>query len=86
MGPNIRFVGGAYWDFWDHHLALTDISLVELLEIQKFQMERVIDRFLPYTMVNHRSAPEFLVRAYLKVPPLWKFLGKQFLVIARKPA
>jgi predicted SAM-dependent methyltransferase len=18
MGPNIRFVGGAYWDFWDH--------------------------------------------------------------------
>src|SRR5487761_1897732 len=26
MGPNIRFVGGAYWDFFDHHLALTELS------------------------------------------------------------
>ena len=26
MGPNIRHVGGAYWDFWDHHLPLTELS------------------------------------------------------------
>ena len=24
LGPNIRFIGGAYWDFWDHHVALTE--------------------------------------------------------------
>jgi SAM-dependent methyltransferase len=28
LQPNIRFVGGDYWDF-DHHLALTDRTLVE---------------------------------------------------------
>ncbi len=24
LQPNIRYVGGAYWDFLDHHLPLTD--------------------------------------------------------------
>ena len=26
MGPNIRFTGGSYWDFWDHYLPLTEAS------------------------------------------------------------
>ena len=84
MGPNIRFVGGAYWDFWDHHLALTDSSLAEILRVQGFQVERVIPRFLPYTMVNHRAVPSTLVSLYLQMPFAWKILGKQFLVFARK--
>ncbi|MFL6447729.1 MAG: class I SAM-dependent methyltransferase [Bryobacteraceae bacterium] len=84
LGPNIRFVGGAYWDFWDHHLALTDSSLAEVMQVQGLQVERVIDRFLPYTMVNQRTVPSLLVRLYLKMPFLWQFLGKQFLVIGRK--
>src|SRR5207247_135781 len=29
VGPNIRFTGGRYWDFWDHYLPLTDASLSE---------------------------------------------------------
>lgn len=86
MGPNIRFIGGSYWDFWDHHLALTDSSMVEILEIQGFEMVRVIARFLPYTMVNRRTAPDMLVSLYLKFPLLWRLLGKQFLIIARKGA
>src|SRR4051794_15512450 len=84
LGPNIRFVGGAYWDFWDHHLALTDSSLAEIMQLQGFQLERVIDRFLPYTMVNQRTVPAFLVSMYLKVPIAWRIVGKQFLVIGRK--
>ncbi len=85
MGPNIRFIGGAYWDFWDHHLALTDSSIAEALRVRDFQIERVIDRFLPYTMVNHRAVPSTLVSIYLKSPFLWRIFGKQFLVFARKP-
>ena len=30
LGPNIRFLHGAYWDFWDHFLPLTDRSMVEI--------------------------------------------------------
>ena len=85
MGPNIRFIGGAYWDFWDHHLALTDSSLAEVMRVQNFRIERVIDRFLPYTMVNQRSVPSFLISLYLKMPVFWRVFGKQFLVFARKP-
>lgn len=85
LGPNTRYVGGAYWDFWDHHIPLTDRSLSEALEIQGFQLEQVFDRFLPYTMVNSRQYPLALVTLYLLFPLAWKFMGKQFLVIARKP-
>src|SRR5204863_8077474 len=31
MGPNIKYVAGAYWDFFDHHVALTELSLAEAL-------------------------------------------------------
>ena len=27
MGPNIKYIGGAHWDFWDHCLPLTDVSM-----------------------------------------------------------
>jgi SAM-dependent methyltransferase len=84
LGPNIRFIGGAYWDFFDHHIALTDLSLKELFDIQGLQVEVAIDRFLPYTMVNARRVPMGLVECYLKVPLAWKILGKQFLIIAKK--
>lgn len=85
MGPNIRYVGGAYWDFWDHHLALSDTSLSEALELLGFGIERKVPRFLPYTMVNRRRAPALFVALYLKCRPAWHLFGKQFLIIARKP-
>ena len=31
MGPNIRYTGGAYWDFFDHVLPFTHHTLVEAL-------------------------------------------------------
>jgi SAM-dependent methyltransferase len=84
MGPNIRFVGGAYWDFWDHYLPLTERSLEELLLTRKFHMERVTPRFLPYTMVGKKPKPTFLLSAYLKMPWAWRFFGQQFLVVAQR--
>src|SRR5262249_35146706 len=68
MGPNIRFVGNSYWDFWDHHLPLTESSIAELLEMHGFRIERSIDRFLPYTMVNRRPVPTACIALYLMVP------------------
>ena len=83
MGPNISVLKGAYWDFWDHHVALSDASLCELLEIHNFEIINVIPKFLPYNMVRIRERPLYLVSIYLKIPLLWKILGKQFLVIAK---
>jgi SAM-dependent methyltransferase len=84
VGPNIRFVGPAYWDFWDHHLPLTDASISELLEMHEFRVERSLDRFLPYTAVKGPHVPPYLVRLYLTMPFVWKVFGKQFFIVASK--
>ncbi len=52
LGPNIKIVNGAYWDFWDHFLCLTELSLAEALSANGFALRRVVARFLPYTTVN----------------------------------
>ena len=65
MGPNIKCVPGAYWDFFDHYVALTELSLQEALELAGFRSERIVDRFLPYTMVNApdtSSVPSYLCK------------------------
>jgi SAM-dependent methyltransferase len=85
LGPNIRYCYDVYWDFFDHHLPLSDRSLVEALEFTGFQIDRVIPRFLPYTMKGKKPPPALMVRLYLSLPICWRFLGKQFLVIAHKP-
>jgi SAM-dependent methyltransferase len=85
LGPNYKFVKGAYWDFWDHHLPLTETSLVEGLITRGFQIERCHDRFLPYTIVGGPEYPLWILELYLKFKFLWRFGGKQFLVVARKP-
>lgn len=84
MGPNIRYLPGEYWDFWDHYLPLTERSLQEALELIGFQVERCVPKFLPYRMAGRRRAPLAFVRLYLKLPIVWSIFGKQFLVIASK--
>jgi hypothetical protein len=81
---NIRFLGGAYWDFYDHHLPLTDSSVAEMLRLQEFRIDESKDRFLPYTMVNSRPVPNTLISLYLSMPFVWKIFGKQFLIIATR--
>ena len=86
MGPNIRLVDGAYYDFWDHHIELTERSLAEALVLQGFAVEVCLGRFMPYTMSDGRQFPVFFVKLYLRLPWAWRIFGKQFLVIGRKPA
>ena len=84
MGPNIRYAYREYWDFYDHYLPLSHLSLAEGLRSKGFAIERNIPRFMPYTMSNSAPTHDFLVRAYLAIPAAWKIFGKQFLVIAVK--
>ncbi len=84
MGPNIRFLPSNYWDFWDHHLALSDYSLAEGMENCGFTILENHARFLPYTMVGRRESPLFLISLYLKMRPAWPLFGKQFLIVGTK--
>jgi SAM-dependent methyltransferase len=85
LGPNIKHVPGAYWDFFDHHLPLTELSLTEVLIKCGLKIERCEERFLPYTMSDGKEYPIWALRAYLALPLAWRIFGRQFLVVASKP-
>jgi SAM-dependent methyltransferase len=85
MQPNIVCEPGRYWDYYDHHLPLSHRSAEEGFINNGFEVEKVIARFMPYTTKSALPQHPLLVRAYLRFPIVWRFLGGQFLIIARKP-
>jgi SAM-dependent methyltransferase len=85
MGPNIKHVHGAYWDFFDHYVELTELSLSEALSNCGFGIEKQWSRFLPYTMSHEPQYPVWVLRLYLATPLAWRVFGKQFLVVGQKP-
>ncbi len=86
LQPNIRLIGGAYWDFIDHQTALTEKSLAEAATMAGFKTKQVITRFLPYTTKSRLPQHPLLVRAYLRLPPAWLIFGKQTLYLGEKPS
>jgi len=85
LQPNIRLIGGSYWDFIDHQTALTEKSLAEAAVMAGFRTRKVIARFLPYTTKSRMPQHPLLVRAYLAFPPAWLIFGKQTLYLGEKP-
>jgi SAM-dependent methyltransferase len=87
VGPNIRFLAGAYWDYYDHHLALTERSVAELLTTSGFAIDECLPKFLPYTVKSALPSWRILVEAYLLLAPVsYQLLGKQFFVASHKSA
>ena len=85
MGPNFRYCAKEYFDFADHILPLTHITVLEHLAAAGFEVEDVVPRFLPYSFSGRLPASASLTRAYLKLPVAWRALGKQFFVVGRRP-
>lgn len=84
--PNIRFAYREYWDFFDHQVPLTEKAVVEACTMAGYRPLKVIPAFLPYTTKSRFPQWGILVRLYLAVPLLWRFFGKQALVVAEKKA
>ena len=82
LGPIIKHVHGAYWDFWDHFLCLTERSLGEAFENNGFKVIQSHSRVVPNSTVGTPEIPDILIRAYLAMPIVWLICGKQFLVVA----
>jgi len=82
--PNIRYAYKEYWDFFDHHVALSDASISEALQLVGFHIDEMRPRFLPYTTKSRVPQTAALLRFYLRCPPLQWLFGKQMLVVARK--
>lgn len=85
LQPNVRLVGGAFWDFFDHTLPLTERGMAEALGVAGLRVVECRARFLPYTTKSRLPQWAFLVRLYLRCPPAQFVLGKQMLVAAERP-
>jgi SAM-dependent methyltransferase len=85
MGPNFRYCAKDYFDCADHTVVLTHVGIEEHVYAAGFEVQSVAPRFLPYSFRGLLPPSPALTRAYLRTPALWRLLGKQFLVIGRKP-
>ncbi|MEG4065906.1 methyltransferase [Microcoleus sp. Pol11C2] len=81
--PNFKYSFKEYYDFIDHQLPITHLSLQELLQTVGFQIDLIIPRFLPFSTKGRPASP-WLLKVYLKLPFLWRFLGGQMFVKASK--
>jgi len=86
LQPNVRLVGGRFWDFFDHTLPLTEKGMAEAVTLAGFRVTECRARFLPYTTKSRLPQASFLVRLYLAFPPAQWLLGKQMLVVAERAA
>ena len=71
-------------DFIDAYLPLSERSLSEALGTAGFKVETVIPRFLTYTMTGKKPSL-VAVRPDVRLPLVWRIVGKQFFLVARKP-
>jgi SAM-dependent methyltransferase len=85
MGPNFRFCAKEYFDCADHTVILTHVGVEEHLYAAGLEIEAVDDRFLPYSFRGRLPPSPALTRRYLRAPLAWRLLGKQFLVVGRRP-
>lgn len=86
LGPNFRYCYKRYFDYFDHHLALSEKAVVEALQMTGFQVEEVRPRTLPFTFLSHLPSAPWIVRLYLRAPVLWRVFGAQFFIVARPEA
>lgn len=84
MQPNIKLVGGRYWDFIDHKQALTVSSLVEALEIANFDIVKTVEKFLPYTTKSKLRIHMWMINLYLLLPEFLRVLAGQSLLVGQK--
>jgi SAM-dependent methyltransferase len=85
VGPNFRYCMREYFDCADHTVILSHVAVAEHLYAAGFEVSSVSPRYLPYSFRGVLPPSPRLTRTYLRLPMLWRLLGKQFLVIGRKP-
>jgi SAM-dependent methyltransferase len=82
LQPNVRLVGGRFWDFFDHTLPLTERGMIEALHLSGYEIVECRPRFLPHTTKSRVPKWPFLLKVYLRLRPAQWLFGKQMLIVA----
>jgi SAM-dependent methyltransferase len=85
MGPNFKYCAREYFDCADHTVILSHVAVAGHLYAAGLEVTAVCPRFLPYSFRGLLPPSPRLTRTYLRTPALWRLLGKQFLIFARRP-
>lgn len=80
--PNFAHCVREYFDDYTHLQVFTHVSLADRLTAAGFRIDRVLPRFLPFSMKSRLPKSRWLVRLYLHLP--FRPLGAQMLIVARK--
>lgn len=83
LQPNFRHAHKNYFDDYTHVSVWTDVSLTECLRSDGFRIDRVIPKFLPFSLDSNFPVHPLLIRLYLWSP--WRPRAGQMFVVARKP-
>jgi len=86
LQPNIKYAYREYWDFLDHHIALSHESMAEALELTGFTVRECRPRFMPFSTKSSLPQSPLLVSIYLRITPLQWLLGKQMFLVAASTA
>lgn len=85
LGPNFRYCYRKYFDYFDHHLALTEKAVVEALLLAGLTVEEVVPRTLPFSFHSRLPSWPWLISLYLRLPVLWRIFGVQFFIVSKLP-
>ena len=84
MQPNVRAVGGAFWDFVDHTLPLTEKGMAEAMRLAGLESSSAA----PVPPLHDEEPPAAMAApgaAYLRLRPAQWLLGGQMLLVAKRP-
>jgi ubiquinone/menaquinone biosynthesis C-methylase UbiE len=84
LQPNIHYAYREYWDYLDHYLPLSHVSLAEAFGIVGLKVREVRPRLLPYSFKSRLPQSTFLLRVYLAVRPLHMVFGRQMFLLGVK--
>jgi ubiquinone/menaquinone biosynthesis C-methylase UbiE len=85
LGPNVKYAYREYWDLYHHCLPLSHLLSEKRLKQADFNVTRNILRLLPFSMKSRVPTAAWLIELYLMIPLAWRFMGKQFLIVAERP-
>ena len=80
--PNFKYSYRQYFDDYTHLQIFTEASLSDLLVARGFELEKVVRRFLPFSVKSSGPKWSWLLRLYLALP--YRPFAGQMYIVARK--
>lgn len=81
LQPNYKYSYKNYFDDYTHVSIWTDISIVDFLKANKFEIIQCYPKFLPLSIKSKFPVAPVLIWLYLRLP--FKLMAGQMLIIAR---